>query len=106
MVVYFFIGLTIKKLIMVENLKKEKEKFCIINSKWALIHTEADAVNEDLHSKNEIQEQGNRYDMEMRYTDENEVNKNYEQILKNDIFDEFKKLFKTLIKKMKVLINY
>ena len=42
----------------------------------------------------------------MRYTDENEVNKNYEQILKNDIFDEFKKLFKTLIKKMKVLINY
>lgn len=44
--------------------------------------------------------------MEMRYTDENEVNKNYEQILKNDIFDEFKKLFKTLIKKMKVLINY
>ena len=45
---------------MVENLKKEKETFCIINSKWALIHTEADAINEDLHSKNEKQEQGNR----------------------------------------------
>ena len=45
---------------MVENLKQEKEKFCIINSKWALIHTEADAINEDLHSKNEKQEQGNR----------------------------------------------
>lgn len=86
---------------MVENLKKEKEKFCIINSKWALIHTEADAVNEDLHSKNEIQEQGNRYDMEMRYTDENEVNKNYEQIKKMIFSTNLKNFLKPWSRKWK-----
>lgn len=86
---------------MVENLKKEKETFCIINSKWALIHTEADAINEDLHSKNEKQKQGNRYDMEMRYTDENEVNKNYEQIKKMIFWTSLKNFLKPWSRKLK-----